>query len=454
MPALPILHSPHPPRRMASAVPLLLLFLAAGASRAAEAIATASVPANWKARALATVESHRMATLNVEVVDAQGFPLPGAVVSIRQVRSGFNWVVASSDSTHDTAPPGLASNLFNAVSAPPSALARADAWTALASSTTRHGLGLRAAWTGSGPQGVSPVPGTESVEWDLPSDLAPSDLAKAVHRLRQQAPFGRIFLSGADLLGAPKQQPVSALRQLASRLAAQDQGVDGLATVVRLGPEAPTPAEWQARLDEGSNAATGAAPLTWHLTVQPMAGASEGDAARRLSDFLLVAYGHPAVTGVTLRAAEGHPLLGKDGGLSPTGAAWSNLVGVAWSTRIDARASLSGIASARVFRGEHEVSVDLGGSRVATRVVVAADTTARLVTPLVPPTLSAQPGDLLEFTWPSRATGYVLETTATPVEGPWNACETFAVRGRETWRQSHGASSGVRYFRLRRGNSP
>ena len=45
----------------------------------------------WKARATADIETHRMAPLTVTVVGADGAPLPGASVQIRQRESEFRW---------------------------------------------------------------------------------------------------------------------------------------------------------------------------------------------------------------------------------------------------------------------------------------------------------------------------------------------------------------------------
>lgn len=416
------------------------------------AIAAEPVPSSeeWRARSLATIASRRTAALTVEVVDAQGFPVPGARVSIDQRRSEFRWALGGSTfvANPDAAPMPAAINSLSvsaAEAAPEGALA------VFGASAAGRGLNVRAAWPPRVTQAQPSPPWADVIEWEVPNDLASASKADAIRTLRQQTPFARVLLAAPDVLEAPTRQPLAALRQEALRLGGEDRGVDGLATVVRMGKGDITPQEWLARLDEGASVQPGGATLTWHVTAV-LPDAPSPDAIRRCIDLLHVAHGHPAVTGITLLGEGGQaPSLDAQGSGSEFGKAWSQLVGTTWSTRTNLPSSAQGLASVRVFRGEHDVVVEHAGTRVASTARVLADATVRLVLPVVPPTLAAQPGDLVQFTWPADANGYVLESAAHPFDGPWTPCETFAVRGKSGWRQAYGASSTPRYFRLRRG---
>ena len=437
--------------RIPRVLPLLVLALwAAATPRQATAAEPATAAGDWRARSLATIASRRTAALTVEVVDAQGFPVPGAQVSIRQRRSEFRWGIAASKSFpgSGTAPAPLA---INTLFASASGAAPEGALATLCSAAAGRGLDVRAAW----PQRTAPsdpsLPWASVVEWEVPNDLPPASKGDAIRFLRQNAPFARLLLAAPDVLDAPTRQPLARLRQEALRLGGEDRGVDGLAAVVRLGAAGNTPQEWHARLEEGASVQSGGSPLTWHLAAV-LPNTPSQDAIRRLNDFLHVAHGHPAVTGITLLGDQGQAYwLDALGSGSEFGKAWNQLVGTAWSTHTNLPSSAQGIATARVFRGEHDVVVEHAGMRVASTARVFADATVRLVLPVVAPTLAAQPGDLIQFTWPSDATGYVLESAADPFDGPWTPCETFAMRGKSGWRQAYGASSTPRYFRLRRG---
>lgn len=59
---------------------------------------------DWRARSLATIASRRTAILAVDVVDAQGFPVPGAQVSIQQRRSEFRWATGASSPLRTRSP--------------------------------------------------------------------------------------------------------------------------------------------------------------------------------------------------------------------------------------------------------------------------------------------------------------------------------------------------------------
>lgn len=328
------------------------------------------------------------------------------------------------------------------------------ALAALCAVAAARGLDVRAAWPPKSVQPAGGVPWSDAVEWEVPDDLSPAAKAEAIRLLRARAPFARVLLSAPDALDAPTRQPISALRQEALRLGGEDRGVDGLAAVVRLGSGGNSAQEWLTRLDEGAAVQGGGTSLTWHLTAV-LPDASSPEAARRLLDFLHVAHGHPAVTGITLANVRGGPpTLEEAASGSGVRQAWNQLVGSTWNTRTNLPTSAQGIATTRVFRGEHDVAVEHAGARVVAATRVFADAKVRMVVPVVTPTLAAQAGGLIQFTWPVQAAGYVLESAPDPMQGPWTPCETFAVRGKAGWRQEHGASSAPRYFRLRRGGTP
>lgn len=416
------------------------------------AITHASIAAEpepaWRQRALATIESRRKATLAVEVVDEHGVGVPGARVAVRQLTHDFPWGAPRE------AGAAVRSPLFNTIRA---GRASGPGTTALEDAlreASREGLRVHATWEGGGvaPEGA---PGWADVAaWELAQSTDEAGRDARVRSLRRASPFARLFWDCGDVGGQDGGRAVAAGRREASQLGRKGFGVDGLVAEFRLGPGAGNPEEWMTRLDEGAGAEEGGAPLTWHVIARWPGKDGGGADARRLSDLLWVAFGHPAVTGISIQAGEGgkNPLRDA-GGITAAGVAWSNLVCMAWTTRTETRTSISGRAELRVFRGEHEVSVEHGGQRFNERAVVSADAVARVVVPVTRPTLAAEPGALVKFTWPAQASGFVLEWSEDPTAGPWTRCETFAVRGRDAWRQEAGAASAARFYRLRRGGS-
>jgi hypothetical protein len=320
---------------------------------------------------------------------------------------------------------------------------------------SRDGLRVHAAWQGGGGSTDGATAWTEVAAWELPRSTSAEGRDAVVRSLRHASPFARLFWPCGDMDGPDGRTRVAAARGEALQLAQQGFGVDGLVAEFRTAPMAGAPEDWLTLLDDGAGAQGKAAPLTWHVVAR-LQGADHGAAeASRLSDLLHVAFGHPAVTGISVHAGDGagNPLL-DSGGLTAAGVAWSNLVCKEWTTRADARTPVSGKAGLRVFRGEHEVSAEHGGKQHKARVLVSADAVARVVVPVAQPELTVVPGALLGFAWPAQASGFVLESAEDPEAGPWTRCETFAVRGRDSWRQQVGAASATRYFRLRRGGSP
>lgn len=416
------------------------------------AITHASVAAEpepaWRQRAAATVESHRKATLAVEVVDEHGVGVPGARVAVRQLTHDFQWCAPAPAAGTGRLP------LFNTVRMVRRPNEDMAAFEDAFRKASRDGLRVHAAWHGGGGSTDGATAWTEVAAWDLPRSTSAAGRDAVVRSLRHASPFARLFWPCGDMGGPDGRTRVAAARGEALQLAQQGFGVDGLVAEFRTAPMAGDPEDWLALLDEGADAQGKAAQLTWHVVAR-LQGADHGAAeASRLSDLLWVAFGHPAVTGISVHAGDGagNPLL-DSGGLTAAGVAWSNLVCVAWTTRADARTSISGRAELRVFRGEHEVLVEHGGQRFNERAVVSADAVARVVVPVTRPMLAAQPGALVKFTWPAQASGFVLEWSEDPTAGPWTRCETFAVRGRDAWRQEAGAASAARFYRLRRGGS-
>lgn len=416
------------------------------ANEGAQTKASTNTVPSWRSRSLASIESARKALLTVEVVDEHGVAAPGARVTIRQLGHEFQW----------GAPPAAyaagATPMFNTVwmgrPSSPGAAGLEDALQVAA----RSGTAVHATWQGSEAPSTQQPGWAGIVAWEFPPDMPATTRLGWIGGLRRASPFARLLWAGGELLGPGGQQGLSRLRREAIELARQGQGVDGISAVVRVGLGGGRPDEWLARLDEGAGTEGEGTPLTWHLVARLGGGGDPDVIAGRLAELLTVAFGHPAVTGVSWEPGDGADagLVTRDG-LTPAGMTWSNLVCTAWTSRADLRTSMAGRAEARLFRGEHEVSVEHAGARVTTRTRVAADTTTRLVVPVTRPVLSAEPGALVKFSWPAHANGFVLEWAEDAALGPWTRCETFAVRGRDVWRQEAGWSSRPRYFRLRRG---
>ena len=399
----------------------------------------------WRQRAAAAIDTHRKATLTVEVVDEHGFAVPGVGVKVRQTQHEFSWGFPST-------PSNAPSPLFNTLrvgGGPASGHSSvADALKAAAGG----GRKVHATWTGKAPLADEGHGWADVAGWELPRSSIDAERVGLVRSLRRASPFARLFWPCGDVSGHEGAPTVAAARREALQLGQQGFGVDGLVAELRPGNHAAMPEQWSARLDEGAGTDAGGTPLTWHVVARlpgPEVGAFDSKA---WSDLLWIAFAHPAVTGISVAANEGNanPLVGP-GGLTPAGIAWSNLVCVAWTTLASTRTSQSGMAGLRVFRGEHDVSVEHGGIVRSARARVSADAVARVVVPVTRPVLVAEPGEWLRFAWPASATGYVLESASDPDAGPWARCDTFAVRGRDAWRQEVGHASATRYFRLRRG---
>ena len=94
-------------------------------------------------------------------------------------------------------------------------------------------------------------------------------------------------------------------------------------------------------------------------------------------DFLTVMFSHPSVNGVVMwgfwegrHYAPGAALWNKDWTLKPNGKAWMNLVQNEWQTNVLAKTGDDGTLKTRAFTGDYQITVNSGGKKLEKTVAL------------------------------------------------------------------------------------
>ena len=464
--------------------------------------------APWRAAANASIEKIRKANLTLDLRDTDGFPLPGVPVELRLVRHEFAFgsAVAGSRLLASGADAdryrGVITQWFNTAvlendlkwpqyEGNPSLAQRAVTWLRTRDIDVR---GHNLIWPGTNQPAFLPtdvrgmlndVPRLRTrinthftnilsrfagqiADWDVVNEplheralegvMGRGEVVEWFRIARKLEPSATLYLNEYVNLEDATRAGSLKLRQYADDLRASGAPVDALGLQAHFGGFLTSPPELLARLDliSGLDAGTGTYPL--RITEFDMNVADEQVQGDYTRDFLTAAFSHPAVNGVLMWGfwANQHwipqgALFRPDWSLKPNAIAWSNLTFRVGTTHPNVKASSTGKATARGFKGDYEVTVRLPGTNVVTQVSLASDGTVRATLPVVRPQIQVTPGDLFTFSWPGFASGYRLEYADRIDAEQWLPIEGFAQLGADGWKVQLPAPDETQFYRLRRG---
>jgi len=370
----------------------------------------------WRAVALDRIEKVRKAGLTVRVVDANGQPVPGASVEVKETRSAFRFGAAidGKDLLADT-PAGqkyreMVATLFDRVTlendlkwarwqADPSIALKASGWLA------QNGVELRGhnlIWPGfpkmppamallkDQPDKLSQAIDDHItqeatamrgrvVEWDVVNepysshdalDLCGPDAMDRWFTLAHQAdPGARLMTNDFGILSAggrdaPHQQNYE---DHIKKLLADGAPLGGIGLQGHFDSDLTPPTKILAILDRFARFGKPIEITEFDLNV-----ADEGLQADFTRDFLIAAFSHPAVNAFVMwNFWEGHespPCTGlwhRDWTPKPNGQVWLDLVKKAWRTDDTLQTDATGTCATRAFLGDYEITASLG-ARTAT----------------------------------------------------------------------------------------
>lgn len=402
--------------------------------------------AAWRAAALARIETLRRSDGEVRVVDAAGQPVPGARVSVQQLRSAFHFGSALQmrllveDTPDARTYRAKVQELFNAggpendLKWPPwigewgAGYSREQTLAGLRW-MREHGLHTRGhvlVWPGwrnlpgavrdlrdTAQQAEIParvlahiadvVTATRDLldEWDVLNEpwdnhdlmdlFGDAIMADWFRAARAAHPTARLFLNDYGNHDQGRHAGhVAHFEATARRLLELGAPLDGLGVQGHFGGSPSAPAEVLATFDR--YAALGLPIRVTEFDINTDDEALQADFTR---DFLILCYSHPAVVGVQLwgfwegahwipRAA----LFRRDWSEKPNGAVWREWVTQRWRTREAGTTDALGVWRFRGYQGDYRVAVEHRGVRavaeMALRPGTALPTVVRVALPASP----------------------------------------------------------------------
>ncbi len=380
-------------------------------------------PDTWRQAALERIEALRKGDLVVQVVDAEGRPVPGARVRVEQRSHLFRFGTAApagrlagSDSPDNRRFREEVKRLFNTVTfendlkwaaAGPARLETVDlaaAWLA------EHGIAVRGhclLWGSyrhiAGP--ASELRGDELLAacrahvddyvrrmrgrlylWDVVNEAGSNTevwdevgweaFADAFHWAREADPEALLCYNDYGIVNespAYRAGVAARIRYLLQRGAPVDVlGIQGHMSV----PLTPIHRVLEI-LDEWA-----AFGLPLEITEFDLGCRDDAVHAEYVRDFMIAAFSHLAVQGFIQwgfwegshwRAKDGAAMFRQDWSKRPAQEAYEDLVLNRWWTRWEGRTDDGGSARLRAFRGEHEVTAEVDGKAATARVTMGAD---------------------------------------------------------------------------------
>jgi endo-1,4-beta-xylanase len=466
--------------------------------------------APWRAAAAERIERLRKADHAVEVLDADGFPVPGAEVRVRLQRHAFHWgsavdggrLLGSFGTVSDRGRyQAVITNWFNKV-----VLENDLKWPSWESTTPNGRTALAALdwlqargipcrghnliWPGTNylpsrvrsslasrnaalvrqqiDQHFTNVLGAvrgRLVDWDVMNEitheravqdlLGDDEMIRWMQLARNLDPAAKLFVNeyeNLEVAGTGSAAPgrfLDALRFLKSRGAP----LDGIGLQGHFGGFLPAPEDVYAQLDAFAEFG-----LPIQVTEFDVAVGDEAAQADYVRDLTTVAFSHPAVTDFLMWGfwAGQHwkpeaALFRSDWSLRPAGVAWSNLVFREWTTDVAVRTDRSGRAAFRGFRGRYSIEVRVGNNVVGTALAEPVEGVLRvprvtLERPRLEAVRAASGG--LEFTWPEAPLGYRIESSVDLAGGRWDPIAKAPLLEGGLWRLEIPPESGTRFYRL------
>ncbi len=455
--------------------------------------------APWRAEAESRIEQHRKANLTVEVRDALGNPVPGALVSARQTRHAFPFGSA------------VPADLLLASGAPANAFRRVvtnwftravlendlkwPVWEANRAQALagvrwlrQHGLDVRGhtlIWPSTKylpadvpallaqPEALrrrirdhfTDVLGSlagQCVDWDVVNEpytehdvmdvLGTGEMKTWFEHARALDPAARLYLNDYNNVDAfPGSPHAEGFFEIARSLLQQGAPLDGLGFQCHLAGYLPPLSQVYRSIDRFA-ALVPEVSIT-ELDVTCPDPATQADYLR---DVTTVAFSHPKTRAILLWGFwEGRmwnssaALFRTNWTLKPNGIAWSNLVFRTWWTTTNLATDASGRALVRGFKGNYEIDVTTpsGTRRHETRldsdVLLASGTPENPAPPRLGWRLDAEGPSL---SWPGDRTGFQVQFCPTLPATAWQTLSLTPRREGAVWRAPLPAQPG--FYRL------
>ena len=473
-----------------------------------------SPDAAWRAPAAARIEQFRKADILVQVRDTEGYPVPGALVSVQMKRHAFGFgsaidggrLLGKFGTTSDRLKyQGVITNWFNKsvlendlkwpqweAGAPngPGTATNALRWLLDRGVTVR---GHNLIWPGTNESYFLPadVPNLFSnpaalrtridkhftnilsatkgqcVEWDVINEpyinhavmdvLGLSEMTRWYQMAHTLDPTAVLYLNeygNLELAGLGAAQTDDFYNKL-RYLQTNGAPIAGAGFQSHFQGFLPSPPQLIAQLDR-----FGTLGLMLEATEFDVDLTDEATQADYLRDFMTALFSQPQVNGIIMWGfwAGQHwrpnaALFRQDWSLKPNGLAWSNLVFKEWWTTTNAVADTNGFVAVRGFKGEYEVAVTLPGSTNRSALSLTEAQTVTTVVPVQSPTASAAFSGTgrLTVTWPAVSAGYRVEAVSS-LDPPlrWQPVAESPTLVDGHWQLTLSEPSGEHYYRLNR----
>jgi endo-1,4-beta-xylanase len=374
-----------------------------------------NMDAAWRAEALSRIDKLRKGSLSIKVINSQGYPIPGATVSLEQTRHAFEFGTAvspdhifSQDETGQSYRKILTSGIFNSATLEnhigwawetpkrrETALSAIE-WLRVNGFKTRgHAViwpsfrfapkrlqaikndpvQLKAAFNERIDDAMSAFAGKLS-SWDVINEpftqrdyldiLGDEIMADWIRRAHSVDPLTPLYLNDfAHLTSAGLTEHEIYLENLLKKLLKQGVPLNGVGIQAHIGGAPISPAEVLAELDRV--AAIGLPIKITEFDINTTDEAMQADYTR---DFYIAAFSHPAVNGITMWGFwEGRhwipkaALLTKNWSPKPNYEAYQNLVRKEWWTRETGATDQAGKWSGRGFKGDYTITIESGNRK-------------------------------------------------------------------------------------------
>jgi endo-1,4-beta-xylanase len=472
--------------------------------------------APWRAAAAARIAQHRQAGLTVEVRDQDGFPVPGAIVNVRQTRHEFGFGSAV-NGARLTGAEGTASDLahyqriitnwFNTVvlendlkwppfenTTPPNRRSATNSlnwfqargipcrghnliWpglsqsyflpdrvrTAMAASNTN----LVRSYINQHFTNILTLLRGRLSEWDVMNEiiherdvqrlLGDAEMLHWFRLARNLDPTAKLYVNeyeNLEVAGLPSTAP-QRLYDVVRYFITNGAPVDGIGLQSHFGSYLPDPALVYDQIDWYAGLG-----LDLQITEFDIDITEEQAQADYTRDFMTAVFSHPRVNALLSwgfwERQHWRPdaaWFRADWSMKPAGIMWSNLVLREWWTTTNAVTDTNGRVQLRGFKGRYEIQTVAAGT--TNRMTVNLDTN-RVVTAGVTiplPAIQITPREQgFRLRWPTVPAGFVLESTETLNAAAWRSAGREAVLVDGVLQLDITPRTAQRFFRLRRTN--
>ena len=369
--------------------------------------------APWRKAAQERIEKIRKGDLTLQIVDADGKPVPNAAVEIRQTRSAFGWgtaVVAgrilAQGSDADAYRDFLVKYCNRAVFENDlkwfgwqNRRNRADVFRALDWLDERQ-IDVRGhclvwpSWRNSTPRWRELASNPEAldaairehirdeasalrgrvVDWDVVNEIHDNNdilkilgddiLADWFQEARAADPNARLFINDYGILsgeGLDRRKQTSYFRAI-KKLIDAGAPIGGIGMQSHFGQTATPPERLLEILDRFAELG-----LPISITEHDVDAADKAFQAEFTRDFLTAAFSHPAVDEILVwgfwERSHWRPesaYFSADWTPTPAGKVWQELVGETWRSNLDATSNEAGTVATRVFLGDYRITVRVG----------------------------------------------------------------------------------------------